>query len=211
MVQIEDRNNGVSTDGPIEIRIPVSPDQAELWFLVSRDFGKLAERLASDVNAGLRTIQSCMDEAAQYAARNPSPRQLDAGEDEKSIEAFLASAFLEYLLRLSTPPVIVDGLEAYARLSETGHWPTAEKRAIFVLHNTKAVLNYWRYVKTPLARLKESAELIRETLGTVDEKTPRLLRDLWVTRARLLENVGFWEPEAYSHSLDAYERPPAVG
>lgn len=210
IVQIKDRDDGVPIEGPIKIHIPVSPDRAELWFLVNRGFGKLAETLAGDVASGSRTIQSCMDEAAQYLARNPSPRQLDAGDDEKTIEVFLASAFLEHLLRLSKPPAIVGALEAYARLSESGHWPTAEKRGIFVLHYTKAVLNYWRYVKTPLALLKESAELIQETLRTVDESTPRLLRDLWATRARLLENVGFWEPEAYSESLDAYERALAV-
>jgi CHAT domain len=210
MVQIEDRNNGASIEGPIQVHIPVSPDRAELWFLISRDFGKLAERLAGDVASGSRTIQSCMDEAAQYLARNPSPHQLDAGDDEETIEVFLASAFLEHLLRHSKPLVIVGALEAYARLSETGHWPTAEKRGIFVLHYTKAVLNYWRYVRTPLTLLKESAELIQKTLRTVDESTPRLLRDLWATRARLLENVGFWETEAYSESLDAYERALAV-
>ena len=106
--------------------------------------------------------------------------------------------------------MIVGALEAYARLSETGHWTTAEKRGIFVLHYTKAVLNYWRYVQTPLGLLKKCAELIQETLGTVDERTPRLLRDLWVTRARLLENVGFWEPEAYVESIAAYERALSV-
>jgi len=206
IVKIKDRDNGVPIERPIKVHIPVSPDQAELWFLVSREFGRLAETLSNDVASGARTIQSSMDEAAQHLARNPSPHQLDAGDNEKTIEVFLASAFLEHLMRLSKPPVIVGALEAYAGLSESVHWPTAEKRAIFVLHYTKAVLNYWRYVKTPLTILKDSAELIRETLGTVDESTPRLFRDLWVTRARLLENVGFWEPEAYSDSLGAYER-----
>jgi tetratricopeptide (TPR) repeat protein len=210
LVQIKDRDNGASIEGPIKVPIPVSPDRAELWFLVSRDFGNLAKKLSDDVASGSRTIRSCMDEAAQYAARNPSPRQLDAEDDEETIEAFLASAFLEHLLRFSKPPVIVGALEAYARLSETGHWSTAEKRGIFVLHYTKAVLSYWHYVKTPLALLKRSAELIQETLGTVDENTPRLFRDLWVTRARLLENVGFWEPEAYSESLEAYGRALSV-
>lgn len=209
IVQIKDRGKAPVKD-PIKVHIPVSPDRAELWFLISEDFVKLAERLAAEVAAGSRTIQSCVEEAAQYAARNPSPRQLDAGDDEKTIEVFLGSAFLEHLLRLSKPSVIVGGLEAYARLSETRHWPTAEKRAIFVLHYTKAVLNYWRYVMTPLTLLKEAAELIQKTIATVDESTPRLLRDLWVTRARLLENVGFWEPEAYGESLDAYERALAV-
>jgi hypothetical protein len=210
IVQIRDRDDGVPISGPIKVHIPVSPDEAEIWFLVSREFGKLAETLAGDVASGSRTIQSCMDEAAQYLARNPSPRQPDAGDDEKTIEVFLASAFLEQLLRLSKPPVIVGALEAYARLSETEHWPTPEKRGIFVLHYTKAVLNYWRYVKTPLVLLKESAELIQETLGMVDERTPRLLRDLWVTRARLLENLGFWEPAAYIESIAAYERALSV-
>jgi len=122
IVQMKDRNDGAPIEGPIKVHIPVSPEHAELWFLVSRDFGKLAEGLANDVASGSRTIQNCMDEAAQFAARNPSPHQLDAGDDEKTIEIFLASAFLEQLLRLSKPPVIVDALEAYARLSETGYW-----------------------------------------------------------------------------------------
>lgn len=97
---------------------------------------------------------------------------------------FLASAFLEHLLRLSKAPVIVRALEAYARLAQTGHWTTAEKRGIFVLHYTKAVLNYWRYVESPLPLLKKCAALIQETLRPIDETTPRLLRDLW-SRARV--------------------------
>src|SRR5579864_3761784 len=210
IVQIEDRDNGKPMNGPIKVHIPVSPDHAELWFLVSGDFGKLAERLAEEVASGSRTIQSCMDEAAQYAARNPSPTQLDAGDDEKTIEIFLASAFLEHLLRLSKPPVIVGALEAYARLAQTRHWTTAEKRGIFVLHYTKAVLNYWRYVDSPLPLLRKCADLIHETLQSIDETTPRLLRDLWVTRARLLENVGFWEPEVYTEAIEAYEHALSV-
>jgi hypothetical protein len=63
-------------DGPIEVHIPVSLDHAEIWFLVSRDFGKLAGGLAEEVASGSRTIQSCMDEAAQYEARKPSPPNL---------------------------------------------------------------------------------------------------------------------------------------
>ena len=42
------------------------------------------------------------------------------------------------------------------------------------------------------------------------QTTPRLLRDLWVTRARLLENVGFWEPEVYTEALEAYEHALSV-
>jgi hypothetical protein len=210
IVQIQDRDRGIPMDGPINIHIPVSADDAELWFLVSRDFGKLAARLAEEVASGSRTIQSCMDEAAQYVARHPSPTQLDAGDDEKTIEVFLASAFLEHLLRLSKPPVIVGALEAYAGLAQTGHWTTAEKRGIFVLHYTKAVLNYWRYVESPLPLLRKCADIIQETLRSIDETTPRLLRDLWVTRARLLENAGFWEPEVYTEAIEAYEHALSV-
>ena len=210
IVQLEDREMGLKMDGPIKVRIPVSADQAELWFLISKDFGKLAALLADEVDSGSRTIESCMDEAAQYAARNPSPNQIDGGDDEKTIEVLLASAFLEHLLRLSKPAVIVRALEAYSRLSQTGHWNTAEKRAIFVLHYAKAVLNYWRYLDPPLPRLRECADLIQETLRTVDETTPRLLRDLWLTRARILENIGFWEPDAYTEAIAAYEQGLSV-
>jgi tetratricopeptide (TPR) repeat protein len=210
LVQIEDRQRGVTMDGPIKIHVPVSPDQAELWFLISEGFGKLAERLAGEVNAGSRTIANCMDEATLYATRNLSPDQLDARDDEKTIKVFLASAFLEHLLRFSTPAVIVDALEAYSCLSQNGQWNTAEKRAIFVLHYTKAVLNYWRYLEPPLPRLRECADLIQETLLTVDDTTPRLFRDLWVTRARILENIGFWEPGAYADAIAAYEQALSV-
>jgi hypothetical protein len=75
-VQIKDRGSGVPREGSFKVHIPVSPDRAELWFLISKDFGKLAKSLADDVAFGSRTIQSCMVEAAQYAARDPSPRHL---------------------------------------------------------------------------------------------------------------------------------------
>lgn len=211
IVQIEDRDRGSKVDGPIKVHIPVSPDQAELWFLVSKDFTKLATDLAEEVASGTRMIESGMEEASQYAARNLSPDRLeDPGEDEKTIEVFLASAFLEHLLRLSKPPVVAEAIASYARLSENGRWNTAEKRAIFVLHYTKAALNYWRYLEMPLARLTECADLIEQTLSSVDDRTPRLLRDLWFTRARLLENVGFWRPEAFPESIAAYERGLSV-
>ena len=45
ILQIRDRDEGVPIEGPIKVHIPVSPDEAELWFLVSREFGKLAEHL----------------------------------------------------------------------------------------------------------------------------------------------------------------------
>lgn len=55
--------------------------------------------------------------------------------------------------------------------------------------------------------MKEIADLIEDTLPTVEEeKSPPLMRDHWLTRGRFLENVGFWEPEAYPLAIAAYER-----
>ena len=72
VVQMKDRKDGAPVEWPIKVHIPVSPDRAELWFLVSRDFGTARRDAGQEVTSGSRTIRSCMDEAALYAARNPS-------------------------------------------------------------------------------------------------------------------------------------------
>src|ERR1035437_1921108 len=170
ITQVEKHLSGKKqNEGPIKVRIPVSPEQAELWFLVSKNFGKFAAGLAEEVGSGARTINGCMQEASKFEARNPSPSRLLTDDDEQTIETFYASAFLEHLLRLSKPSVIPQAIETYSRLLTTGHWNTVEKRAVFVLHYTKAVLNYWRYLEKPLLHLIESADLIKDTLPAVEE------------------------------------------
>jgi CHAT domain-containing protein len=76
-----------------------------------------------------------------------------------------------------------------------------------VLRYAKAVLNHWRYVPDPQNRLDEVADLIAKTLHLVDPaESPRLTRDLWFVRARLLENIGIWKPGAYEDAANSYQR-----
>jgi hypothetical protein len=63
IMQPEQRRNGKrENDGAAVVRLPLSPDQAELWFLVSKGFGKFASHLAGQIKSGARSIESCVQE-----------------------------------------------------------------------------------------------------------------------------------------------------
>ncbi len=118
---------------------------------------------------------------------------------------------MEHLFRLSGPDVIRQALDSYRNLLNTKHWDRDEKRGTFALRYAKAVLSYWRYLTDPLPRLIETADVIEGALPSIDaELSPRLTRDLWFARARLLENVGIWKPGVYHAAAEAYQRGLSV-
>ena len=194
------------SDAEVVLRIPVSADQAELWFLVSEEFGVVASDLAGKVNSGALPLEGAAQQASNFRATDGAPEIWDNGDDAKAKQTFFISAFLEHLLRLSNPDIIRQAIDYYRGMLNTAHWDRDEKRGTFTLRCAKALLNYWRYLSDPLPRLTEMAEEIEGVLPLIDaERSPRLTRDLWIVRARLLENVGIWQPEAYHLAAQAYE------
>jgi hypothetical protein len=198
-------------DAEVVLRIPVSADQAELWFLVSEEFGAVASDLSGKVNSGALPLDSAIQQASNYRPSDDVPEIWDNSDDQEAKRTFYSSAFLEHLLRLSRPDVIRQALDCYRNLLNTARWDRDDKRGTFILRCAKALLNYWRYLSDPLPRLTDMADEIKGILPLIDpERSPRLTRDLWIVRARLLENVGIWQPDAYYLAAQAYERGLSV-
>jgi hypothetical protein len=196
--------------GFVKVVSPLSPERAETWFLLGEEFAGLALRLSEEVNAGTRSVESAAEDASGFKDTSRADQEL-ISDDPATEKTFLASAYLEYLLRLSKPDTIRQAINQYCKLLATGRWNRRDKRATFVMRCAKAVLEYWRYLEEPQLRLQEMADLIKEELPLVDESvSPRLTRDLWFTRARLLENIGNWLPAAYQTAADSYECGLAV-
>ena len=203
--------NETEGDAKIAVRIPISPEQAELWFLVSERFGALSFELAQKVTSGALALQDAVQQAATFRPVDDVIEISDRSDGENAKSTFYSSAFLEHLLRLAGPAVIPQALDCYYGLLNTAQWDSNEKHGTFVLRCGKAVLNYWRYLSDPVPRLTELADEIKRILPLIDPETsPRLSRDLWFTRARLLENVGIWRPEAYPLAAQAYENGLSV-
>jgi CHAT domain len=178
---------------------PSKPEEAELWFTFSKEFSELSLELTKKINEkGLR-LEDAIATILQFVRRGE--------ENEETADIFFISAFLEHLLLEGNAASRVVALEHYRDLLTMGSWSRKDAEATFMLRYAKAVLNHWRYVSDQQERLQQTADLVGETLPSVDpEKSPRLTRDLWFWRARLLENVGIWRADAYEEAADAYQR-----
>lgn len=210
-VQEDQEDNDEAHPGFIKVHLPLSPERAETWFILGEEFGQLAFRLSKEVNAGVRSVEEAAAEASRFKDAVSADPEVISSDDPPTEKTFLESAFLEHLLRLSTPEVIRQAIAHYCKLLVTGDWNRQDKHATFVMRCAKAVLEYWRYLEGPQLVLTEMADLIGDELPFIDESvSPRLTRDLWFTRARLLENVGNWLPEAYQTAAESYERGLAV-
>lgn len=203
--------NETDDEAILAIRIPASPDQAELWFLISEQFRALAVDLAQKVNSGILTLDGAIQQASIFHPVHDLVETWGNSDEGQAKRAFYSSAFLEHLLFLAGPDVIRQALNSYHRLMKNGHWGRDDERGTFVLRCAKALLNYWRYLSDPVPHLTEMAGEIENVLPLIDpERSPRLTRDLWITRARLLENLGNWHPEAYCVAAQAYENGLSV-
>jgi tetratricopeptide (TPR) repeat protein len=198
-------------EATVSFSIPVSPDQAEMWFLVSEQFATLSVTLAEKVNSSALSLADAIEQASTFRLPDHVLEISDKSDDEAARKVFFSSAFLEHLLRLSGPIVVCQALDAYRSLLRTATWNRDDKRGTFVLRCVKAFLSNWRYIPDPVSCLQGLTNEIETVLPLINEDTsPRLKRDLWFARARLLENVGIWQPEAYQIAAQAYERGLAV-
>jgi CHAT domain-containing protein len=198
---------GGDDDGYVEIKLPLTPEQADIWFAISEEFFKAASELAKQINEKSLALQDAVAAIVQFELPEGQHWVRQEKENNQTTATYLTSAFLEHLLLVGSPQSRLDALQHYRDLLTTGHWSSEEAHATFVLRYAKAVLNHWRYVPDPQNRLHEVADLIAKTFHLVDPaKSPRLTRDLWIVRARLLENIGIWNPEAYEDAANSYQR-----
>ncbi len=188
----------------IPVRMPLSPEMAELWFLVSKKFSMTAAEIAQEIGNGDRTLEAGIESALRAA---PDFENVS----KEASDTFYTSAFLEHLLRVANGDFARQAIGYYRKLADEGNWDTAEERATYVLHYAKALLNHWRDLADPLGGLEDGTSLITNALPLLDPNvSPRLMRDLFFSRARLLENVGIWQPPAYESAAEDYARGLAV-
>ncbi len=199
-------------DGFKEVTLPSKPEQADLWFMFSPDFSEQSLVLAEKINEKRLSIEDAIATIIQFKLPEGQHFMRKEKENEQTIRTYFTSAFLEHLLLAGNAESRASALDHYCDLLKTGHWSRKEAEDTFALRYAKAVLNHWRYVSDQQDRLQQTADLIGETLPSVDPvKSPRLTRDLWIVRARLLENVGIWDADAYEEAADAYQRGLDVG
>jgi hypothetical protein len=212
MTQFKGRvDSGTDGDAEFAFSIPISPDQAELWFLAGEEFTALAFELAEKVNSGALSLSDALQRVSDFRPADGRVEIWDKGDNESAKRTFYSSAFLEHLLRVDGQAVIRQALDSYHRLLNTAQWDRDDKRGTFVLRCAKAHLSYWRYLADPVPRLTEMASDIEGVLPLIDpDRSPRLTRDLWLALARLLENLGIWQPEAYHRAAQAYEHGLSV-
>jgi len=192
------------TDDEVHVRMPLRPDWAELWFLVTQEFSMAATDIAREVNHGEQTLEAGIKNSLRVAP-DFSNGSKEAGE------TFFTAAFLEHLLLIANEDITRQAISYYRRLADTGDWDSPEARATFILRYAKAFLNHWRDLADPVTALEDGAALISDGLPLIDENlSPRLMRDLFFWRARILENVGNWQPSAYQSAADDYARGLAV-
>lgn len=198
---------GGSEDGYVEIKLPLAPERADLWFAISPEFSEQAFSLAERVKDKSLSLGDAVSEIVQFKLPDGELFAPQQKENDRTTATYFTSAFLEHLLLVGDTDSRVTALAFYREMLQTGHWSSDEARATSVLRYAKALLNHWRYVDDPQDRLRAGCTLIDATLPSVDPvKSPRLTRDLWIVRARLLENIGIWAPAAYEDAAASYQK-----
>jgi len=187
------------TEEEVPLRLPLPPDRAELWFIVTVEFSKEMLNIAEEVNRGTQTLEAAIETAVRVGPKEEA--------DSDWTDTFYTAAFLEHLLRVASHDTAGRAIIRYRSLVNTGRWHSQESRATFVLRYSKALLEHWRVLEDPLSRLEDATGLIGNAITLIDVSvSPRLMRDLFFARARLFENIGIWQPSAYELAAEDYSR-----
>src|SRR5262249_54770367 len=73
------------------------------------------------------------------------------------------------------------------------------------------LVRHWRDAADPVATLEEAIAPLSWGLSVANpEESPRLTRDLFFTRARLYENLGYWSSDYYAAAERDYTAGLAV-
>jgi tetratricopeptide (TPR) repeat protein len=183
------------------IRWPSSSEQAEMWFLMSREFSETCINLAQKVVIGEQPL-----DAAVTAACCAFSQQM---EERKRIPIVHAiAAFYEFVLMTEGSNSLFETtLRRYRALLDSEEYIQMgeEEQSTLSLRYAKALQRHWRKFAEPISQLRDAVEILGQRIPATDpERSPRLLRDLYFTRARHLENLALWSPAEYATAEDNY-------
>jgi hypothetical protein len=114
MTQLQQNPTG---DETVITRLPLLPDWAELWFLVSKEFSTAMIGIADQVNGGTQTLEVAPRNAVRMAPQTEEDSGLQSEEDSASRSTFYTAAFLEHLLRVAKPDIIREAMACYRNLA----------------------------------------------------------------------------------------------
>lgn len=188
-------------EGRIPVRLPIPPELASIWFQLIPGLSEACRRLAPEVAAGSRSFA---DAAALAESKIPEGARCSPAQAKTSAMA----ALCEHVLYQSGPRRTEEALRQYRAIIDSPEFKALddEEQRTWVLRYGMALQRTWRECEDPLSLIQESVEQLGAAIARTDPiVSPRLLRDLYFTRARHLENLGKLSPECYEQAEEDYE------
>jgi hypothetical protein len=194
-------------NGRVRVRLPSRPEMAELWFLVDPEIADRLRTLAERVVSGQATIQESLKNATEFF----SPVLID--ESAAMVTVYSSAAFCEHLLCTERGEIVAQAIDLYKTIvdGKAAAEIEIESRATFVLRYANAIVRSWRQLPESEAVLSDTVSRITQALSNVTEtQSPRLVRDLYFARARLLENLAVRDRDQYIAAERDYRAGLAV-
>ncbi|MCA9648957.1 MAG: CHAT domain-containing protein [Myxococcales bacterium] len=167
----------------------------ELWYRLDPVLDRTCEALEVEVVAGQRPLTEAL-------------RAVAAGAAEPVRNLHRRAYLLYHLLDQGSPSVRNAALGGLAGLVAS---PEAQQlgriqRAILVQRWAVAVVLHWHVLDEPTVVLPAVLQAVNRCLpGVVDGSSPRIARDLMITRARVLRAWAGWRDDRLEEAVRAYE------
>ncbi len=188
-------------DGRIHVRLPTTPEQASIWFRLLPGLSEVCRRLAPEVAQGHRSFA----ELAEMAA---AELPLEARRSVAQAKILAITALCEHVLCLDGHTRTEEALAEYRAALDSPEFRALEdeEQRTYVLRYGMALQRTWRQCDDPAPLIHSAVDLLGAAIARTDPNiSPRLLRDLYFTRARHLENLGKWSPAHYPEAEQDYE------
>lgn len=200
----EDQGQQKDKDSAVQVRVPKPAWMADYWFLAA--VGPAYDRVKEIAKAVSESRKETADAVIEV-------NEVLGFSKAAEVPLFTWSLLAEFLSRSATVEGIKKGLHVYRDKIGSPEWERSnwEIKTTFVLRFATAANRRWRVFSERQPLLKEVDDFISHVLPEVSKETsPRLLRDLLFERARVRENLGFWDPFQLTSSRTDYEAGLAV-
>lgn len=186
----------VATETGVRIAFRADPASVLTWYLADAELNEVIEPLLCEVIQRKRGLAESLTDSR-------------LNSDDVDYRAFRASAFLEQLIRLDDDFVVValahyESLLDYVAIEPRSH-------STLILHFAVATLAHFRRLVSPMEALRRADRFCELALQPITPaRSPRLIRDLHFTRARVLENLSAESPEEVNHAVRAIKAGLAI-
>ena len=208
------RGAKTSSQGTIRIRMPLTAQESNRWFVGTPDFQSVAGPLRLGILDGSLQIDDAIAQLELLSwlrlDRDDRLHGLRSDTESSHIQCQLWSiqAFLTVLIGSAPEAVADSGLTRFRELLDDPRfsrqvpavWDTA------VLRFAHCVLFSWQRLTSGPTWLQEARELLDRALVASTERGARLERDLYFRRAMILENLAQEEADLLLRAAEDYRR-----